>query len=70
MHVFPALCAFLLNVGYVVVLYVLPESVRSLPRNHPTHILARLGAVAAYSLLAPLPLWYVLAGSPSPHPTL
>lgn len=70
MRVFPALCAFLLNVGYVVVLYVLPQRVRSLPRNHPTHVLARLGAVGAYSLLAPLPLWYVLEGSPAPHPTL
>jgi prenyl protein peptidase len=41
---------------FVGAFYALPSSITRLPRDHPQHILARIAAVSAVCMLAPVPL--------------
>jgi prenyl protein peptidase len=51
--------AILLPLSYVISLYLIPTRIRSLPRDDPLHILWRIGAVAAVTLLSPLAVFFL-----------
>ena len=59
---------------FVASLYVIPSRVRALPRDDPSHVVARFAALGAVSLLAPVPLLALLrtggGGGPSAWATL